>query len=69
MFSQTHQSTVDVCKLIKELCPNVPIALGGVHITNSMMEPSTKERLFKDFNMVDLFFPYESELDFMNFIH
>lgn len=68
MFSQTHQSTVDVCKIIKELCPNVPLAIGGVHITNSMTEPSTKERLLKDLSMVDLFFPYESELDFRDYI-
>src|SRR3990167_255814 len=68
MFSQTHQSTVDVCKLIKELCPDVRIALGGVHITNSMMEESTKERLIKDLLMVDLFFPYESELDFRDYV-
>lgn len=68
MFSQTHQSTVDVCKLLKEICPDIPIALGGVHITNSMMEGSTKERLLKDLHMVDLFFPYESELDFRDYV-
>ena len=67
MFSQTHQSTVDVCKLLKEMC-DIPIALGGVHITNSMMEQSTKEKLLKDLHMVDLFFPYESELDFRDYV-
>jgi len=68
MFSQTHQSTVDVCTTLHGWYPEIPLALGGVHITNSMMEPSTKERLIKDFHMVKLFFPYESELNFRDYI-
>jgi hypothetical protein len=64
MFSQTHQSMVDVCREIRAIQPEVPLALGGVHVTNSMIDPKTRALFIKDFPMVDLFFLYESDLSF-----
>jgi len=68
MFSQTHKSTKDVCSLVNAWDSKIPLALGGVHPTNSMKEPTTREQFMKDFHMVDHFFPYESELDFRDFV-
>jgi hypothetical protein len=68
MFSQTHQSTIDVCNLIKEIVPDMPLALGGVHITNSMVDEKTRDVFLKDFPMVNFFFMYESDLAFPRFI-
>jgi len=68
MFSQTHRSTIDVCNHIRRIAGNAPLALGGVHITNSMMEERTRDLLLKDFTMVDFFFMYESDLSFPAFV-
>jgi len=68
MFSQTHKSAVNVCTLLKELSPETPLALGGVHPTNSMKEPATHDQFLRDFHMIDKFFPYEAELDFRDYI-
>lgn len=68
MFSQTHQSTVDVCRRIKEIAPDIPLALGGVHITNSLIDEKTRGLFLKDFPMVDFFFMYESDLSFPAFV-
>ena len=37
MFTQTHTATVEVCKEVKLLMPDIPLSLGGVHITNSFI--------------------------------
>lgn len=68
MFSQTHRSTVETCQLIKRIAPEIPIALGGVHITNSLMDQKTREIFLKDFPIVNFFFMYESDLTFTRFI-
>lgn len=68
MFSQTHQSTVDVTTYIKQIVPEMPIALGGVHITNSSIDPKTREIFLKDFPHVNFFFMYESDAAFPTFI-
>ncbi|MEE8348496.1 MAG: radical SAM protein, partial [Acidobacteriota bacterium] len=68
MFSQTHQSMVNTCNLIKELTPDIPLALGGVHVTNSTTDEQTCQIFFKDLPMVDFFFMYESDLTLVNFV-
>ncbi|MDA2932850.1 B12-binding domain-containing radical SAM protein [Acidobacteria bacterium AH-259-D05] len=68
MFTQTHQSTVDVCNEIKRLCPNVPVAVGGVHITNSFINENTSKSLLEELSNADLFFQYEAELAFRQFV-
>ena len=68
MFSQTHKSALHVCQHLKNNYPDIPIALGGVHPTNSMKEETTRKKFLDDFHMVDFFFPYEAELDFRDFV-
>ena len=68
MFSMTHKSTVNLCNKIKSLFPALPIALGGVHITNCFLNNKVSESVLKDFSNVDFFFLYEAELAFKQFI-
>jgi radical SAM superfamily enzyme YgiQ (UPF0313 family) len=67
MFSQTHVSAKNVCNLIKQIAPDVPLALGGVHPTNSYEGKDTREMLLKDFK-VDFLFLFEGELSFRDFV-
>ena len=69
MFTQTHNSTVNICNEIKKLYPNLPIAVGGVHITNSFIDNTTSTKFLEDFNNVDMFFLYEAESAFKQFIN
>lgn len=68
MFSQTHRSTVNICQFVRSLAPAIPIALGGVHITNSLVDMATRKHFLADFPEVDLFFLHESEVALSNFI-
>lgn len=68
MFSQTHQSTIKISKLIKDIAPKVPIGLGGVHPTNGISNEKVSTHLLLDFKDIDFIFSYESEISFLNFI-
>ena len=68
MFTQTHKSTVTVCNEIKRLKPDIPVAIGGVHITNSFVNEKTSGSLLTDLTKADLFFVYEAELALKRFI-
>ena len=68
MFTQTHKSTVSVCNEIKRLMPDIPVAIGGVHITNSFVNDKTSGSLVRDLAKADLFFVYEAELALKRFI-
>ena len=68
MFTQTHTATVEVCKEVKLLMPDIPLSLGGVHITNSFINWKQSKSILNDFFVVDLFFLYEAELAFQHFI-
>ncbi|MBA3064931.1 B12-binding domain-containing radical SAM protein [bacterium] len=68
MFTQTHSSAVNVCNEIRRLNPVLPIAIGGVHITNCFVEDKMSDILLKDFKKADIFFLYEAELAFKQFI-
>jgi radical SAM superfamily enzyme YgiQ (UPF0313 family) len=68
MFSQSHQATVHVCTTIKEINPLVPLALGGVHVTNCFAGNTLCSDILKDLAAVDLFFLYEAEAAFRYFV-
>ena len=68
MFSQTHQSFVNVCRKVREVAPGIPIAVGGVHVTNSLANGATRRKLLDDLQVVDFFFKYESDLSLRVFI-
>ncbi len=68
MFSMTHKSLKKVSEVIKKI-KNVPVAVGGVHISNSTWNENTREQLIKDLNHIDLFFLFEAELSFSEFIN
>ena len=60
MFSQTHKSLVNVCNKVRYLT-DVPIAVGGVHVTNSLAEAHTRDTFLADLLVVDHFFTHESD--------
>lgn len=64
MFSLANNSAKEVCNEIKELSPEIPLAIGGVHITNCFINKNTINLLLDDFKKADLFFLYESESAF-----
>ena len=68
MFSLTHKSSVNICRLAKELALNVPLALGGVHVTNALSHPGTREPFMADLPGVDIFFQGEAELALRDFV-
>ncbi len=68
MFTQTHRSTVLVCEEIKRLRPDIPLALGGVHITNVFISRQQFNNVLNDFSKVDLLFLFEAEIAFKYFI-
>jgi len=69
MFTQTHPSLIKICQYLKSNYPQVVIALGGVHITNSLADVKTRESFFKETEgLTELFFLYESDLSFINFV-
>ena len=67
MFSQTHKSLLKVVAELRHVLPDVPIAAGGVHITNSLSTDSTRDQLVKDLSEVDYFFLYEADLALRRF--
>lgn len=68
MFTQTHKSAVEVCNEIKLIKPDLPIAIGGVHVTTCFMDEETSNLLLNDFKNTDMFFLYEAELAFRQFV-
>jgi len=68
MFTQTHKSAVKVCNEVRRSHPILPIAVGGVHITNCFVDDKVSSLLLNDFKNVDILFLYEAELAFKQFI-
>lgn len=68
MFSQTHQIFVRVCQKIKMECPEVPLAVGGVHVSNSLASSSTKDSMTVNLSEVDFLFQYECDLALRYFV-
>lgn len=67
MFSMTHKSLKCVSETIKKYT-DCPIAAGGVHISNSIWSEDTRENFLKDLCEIDLFFLFEAELAFSEFL-
>jgi len=68
MFTQTNKSAANVCNELRHIEPDLPVAIGGVHITNCFIDDKVSARLSADFINVDLFFLYEAELAFKRFV-
>ena len=68
MFTQTHRSTVQVAREVKQLAPDLPLFLGGVHITNCFMGRAEFGQIMDDYAMVDFFFFYEAEFALVQFV-
>jgi len=68
MFSQTHRAALDVVGEIRKLAPAIPLAMGGVHVTNALAEEKTRSDLLDDFAALDFLFVYEAEWAFRDFI-
>tara|TARA_Y100000031_G_C8238527_1_gene394551 strand:- start:1400 stop:2929 length:1530 start_codon:yes stop_codon:yes gene_type:complete len=66
MFTQTHRSLNLVCAEIKTLAPQIPLAVGGVHITNSLTDSNSEDRLIKDLG-AEFYFLYECDVAFRHF--
>jgi radical SAM superfamily enzyme YgiQ (UPF0313 family) len=67
MFTQTHESLSQVCSEIKRLNFSVPIAAGGVHITNSLSNADAATQLVNDLG-VEFFFLYEADIALRRFV-
>jgi radical SAM superfamily enzyme YgiQ (UPF0313 family) len=69
VFSMTHPSLVKTCNEIKRLHSDLPLAVGGFHITNSLTSAEGKDSFLLDMGVVDLFFLYECDVAFSMFIN
>lgn len=67
MFSMTHNSLKHVSENIKKYT-DCPISAGGVHISNSIWSEDTRVNFLEDLRNIDLFFLFEAELAFSEFI-
>ena len=68
MFSQTHESLLAVIEKVNLINNKIPVAVGGVHITNSFATLHTKQNLLLTLKHVDLFFLFEGDLSFPIFV-
>ena len=68
MFSQTHESLLAVVEKVKIFDNKLPIAVGGVHITNAFATTHTKKNLLGSLKHVDIFFLFEGDLSFPIFV-
>lgn len=68
MFTQTHPILVKVCSAISEFADEIPIALGGVHITNAFANETTRNAVLTDLPAVSFFFKNECDIAFPTFI-
>jgi hypothetical protein len=68
MFSQTHRSLQAVSEHLARKFPGVPQIAGGVHVTNSLVQPETKEKFISDLPHISRFMLYEAESEFSAFL-
>ena len=67
MFSMTHKSLKNVSEIIKKV-KKYSNCCGG-HISNSIWNENTRTKLIEDLKDIDLFFIFEAELAFGEFIN
>ena len=68
MFSQSHDMVKEISELIKKENKDILIGLGGVHVTNSLVDGKTFEKFTKSTSVVDFYFLYEADLSFLTFV-
>jgi len=68
MFTQTHPVFVKVCRAISEISELTPIAVGGIHITNTFAFGATRDSVLADLPDVSFFFKNECDTAFPTFI-
>ncbi|NCV55902.1 MAG: hypothetical protein EBW54_06810, partial [Betaproteobacteria bacterium] len=61
MFSQGQSISSRVMKYLHELYPGIPLIFGGVHVTNMLVEPHSRDLFLDDFPSCDLFFLFEAD--------
>lgn len=62
MFTMTHESLKLVCREIKTLHPGLPVAIGGVHVSNDV------ERILDDIPSADAAFVREGDVSLPTFV-
>lgn len=67
MFSLTHGSLKGIIRRLKALV-DVPLAVGGAHVTNSCLDATTHDLFLNDIGDVDLVFLRESEGSMMRLV-
>lgn len=68
MFTQTHPIFTRVCREIKRIDPDLPLAVGGVHVTNSLASPATRRMITSDLPGIDFLFNNECDVAFNEFV-
>jgi radical SAM superfamily enzyme YgiQ (UPF0313 family) len=68
MFSVTHPSFVNVINVTRRYT-KVPIALGGVHVTNAYSDITTRGAFLKEVGAADFLFLREADVSFAGFIN
>jgi radical SAM superfamily enzyme YgiQ (UPF0313 family) len=61
MFTQTHDAFQDVCDRVKKTLPDVPVIVGGVHVTNALTSSATADQFLEAMTSVDAYFVYECD--------
>lgn len=60
-FTLMHEGFAEICRFIRQSFPDIPIAVGGVHVSGSL------ERVIKDIPAADFIFIRESDVSFPRF--
>ena len=68
MFSQTHKSLQAVSEHLSRVFPGVAQIAGGVHVTNSLEQPETREKFVSDLPHVSRFMRFEAEKEFSAYL-
>ncbi len=68
MFTQTHDAFRDVCDRIRDTLPDVPVIVGGVHVTNALTSIATSSQFLEAMKAVDAFFVYECDVAIERFV-
>ena len=68
MFTQTHPMFARVCAEVAACAPGLPVAVGGVHVTNSLASASTRGAFLASLPAVPLLFRHECDDAFPQFV-
>lgn len=68
MFSYSHNSFKNIVEYIKNSFGSIPIAVGGVHVTNSVSSTETSDVFFRDLKSANIISLYEGDKSFCDLI-